>query len=147
MMQHSLAEFAALREGAVVPGGGSEAQRPAKAVAAPEKAGRAAHEPGKMNGLEKRYAAHLELRRTVGEIRHWAFEPLKLKLASATFYNVDFLVVLNDGTVELHETKGHWEDDARVKIKVAAKMFPWWAFVGVQWVKEAKTWKFERFKA
>jgi hypothetical protein len=28
-----------------------------------------------------------------------------------------------DGRLELHETKGHFEDDARVKIKWAAKDF------------------------
>jgi hypothetical protein len=107
--------------------------------------GRARHEPGRMNGLEKKYAAHLELRRATGEIRDWKFEPLKLKLAPATFYQPDFGVQLPDGRIELHETKGHWEDDARVKVKVAAALFGWFRFVGVRWDKDAKDWKFEEF--
>ena len=114
---------------------------------APVTAMRARHEPGKMNGLEKRYAAHLELRRQTGEIRDWKFEPLKLKLAPATFYAPDFGVQMLDGSVELHETKGHWEDDARVKVKVAAAMFPWFRFVGARWDKSVKDWKFEEFTA
>lgn len=118
--------------------------------------GRPQHESGSMNKLETKYAQHLELRRMTGEIQAWRFEPLKLKLAPSTFYNVDFIVVrqtrnlageITGTAVELHETKGHWEDDARVKIKVAATMFPWWQFVGVQWAKEEKDWKIERFKA
>ena len=32
--------------------------------------------------------------------------------------------MLGDGTLECHEVKGHWEDDARVKIKCAAEKFP-----------------------
>lgn len=112
---------------------------------------RAQHEPGRMNGLEKKYAQHLELRKTTGEIVDWRFEPMKLRLAPATFYSPDFLLLFHelDGRTwcELHETKGHWEDDARVKVKVAATMFPWFKFVGVQWSKDAKDWKFEVFKA
>lgn len=105
---------------------------------------RARHEPGRMNGMEKKYAAHLDLRKTTGEILGWKFEPLKLKLAPATFYNPDFGVQMPNGRMELHETKGHWEDDARVKIKWAAKDFgEWFGVVGVQWDKTAKDWKFE----
>lgn len=118
-----------------------------------EKVGRAQHTQGKMNGLEKKYAQHLEERKLCREIVDYRFEPMKLRLAPSTFLDMDFLVVLADTrfealplVVELHETKGHWEDDARVKIKVAATMFPWWRFVGVQWNKAMKDWKFEEFK-
>lgn len=108
--------------------------------------GRARHESGKMNGLEKRYATHLDLRKTTGEILDWKFEPLKLKLAPATFYNPDFGIWMASGRLELHETKGHWEDDARVKIKWAGKDFGnWFGVVGVQWDKFVKDWKFEVF--
>ena len=33
--------------------------------------------------------------------------------------------------MELHEVKGHWQDDARVKIKVAAEQYPF-RFVAVK---------------
>lgn len=106
---------------------------------------RARHQAGQMNGLEKRYAQYLEVRRITGEIQRYMFEPLKIKLANATFYNPDFYVVMADGSIEIHETKGHWEDDSRVKIKIAARMFPEIKFVGVQWLRRVKEWKFEEF--
>lgn len=109
--------------------------------------GRTKHTSGQMNGLEKKYAAHLDIRKVCGEIADWKFEPLKLKLAPATFYNPDFGLLMPDGKVELHETKGsHWEDDARVKIKVAAEMFTWFRFRAAQWDKNSKDWKFEEFR-
>ena len=108
-------------------------------------ASRQRHMPGEMNGLEKRYAAHLETRRVVGEILSYKFESIKLKLAKATFLTVDFAVVAQSGAIEMHEVKGHWEDDARVKIKVAAKLFPEFTFIGVMWERRAKFWKFEEF--
>lgn len=147
MMRFSLAEYVALKEAPQAPEAVDGPQKSSEAVAV-AKNGRARRQAGEMNGLEKRYAAHLGVRQQVGEIQAWVFEPLKLKLAPATFYAPDFLVVLADGSVELHETKGHWEDDARVKIKCAARMFPWWQFVGVQEITPRKSdWKFERFKA
>jgi hypothetical protein len=81
-----------------------------------------------MNATETAYALHLELLRRAGEIRAWSYEPMKLRLADKTYYSPDFLVVLGNGEMELHETKGFWQDDARVKIKVAAEQFPWFRF-------------------
>ena len=83
-----------------------------------------------MNGLERRYAQHLQLRQAAGEILWWKFDGIKLRLAPTTFYSPDFFLMKADGELEVHETKGHWEDDARVKIKVAAEMFPF-RFFGV----------------
>lgn len=84
-----------------------------------------------MNKLETDYAAHLELRRLAGEVLWIKYEGLKFRLADSTFYTPDFDVMLADGTMELHEVKGHWEDDARVKIKVAAELYPF-TFKGIQ---------------
>lgn len=95
-----------------------------------------------MNGTEKAYAALLELQKRAGAILDYRFESLKLRLADMTFYSPDFLVVKED-CFELHEVKGFWEDDARVKIKVAASLFPWIKFVAVQYRK--KQWKTEEF--
>ena len=77
--------------------------------------------PGSMNKTEEAYAGHLRQLMLAGEVLHFEFEPLKLRLAEKTFYTPDFMVVRRDGLIELHEVKGFWEDDARVKIKVAAK--------------------------
>lgn len=96
-----------------------------------------------MNKLEARYASEiLEPLRRAGEILDYRFERIKLKLANLTYYTPDFLVIYPDH-IGLHETKGHWEDDARVKIKVAADQFPEYEFVAVEYKK--KTWKYEIF--
>lgn len=98
--------------------------------------------PGVMNSWEKRYALCLEARQQLKEIQWFAFDAIKFRLAEKTFYTPDFLVMLDDGTIEVHEVKGFWEDDARVKIKVAADKFPF-QFIGVTLKKG--TWQFERF--
>ena len=77
-----------------------------------------------MNKLEKRYADFLERQRLAGEIKLWMFESIKLILAPSTTYTPDFLVINSDLEVELHEVKGFWRDDARVKIKTANAIFP-----------------------
>lgn len=90
---------------------------------------------GEMNKLERRYSEQLEAWRLTGEIQWWKYDAIKLRLADNTFYTPDFLVMKADSTLEVHETKGHWEDDARVKIKVAAEAYPLFRFVAVQLVK------------
>lgn len=86
--------------------------------------GRAPHVPGTMNKTEKAYADELRTLQAAGAVLWWAFEPVKLQLADRTYYTPDFLVMLADHSLECHEVKGFWEDDARVKIKVAARLFP-----------------------
>jgi len=78
---------------------------------------------GQMNGTEKLYAEHLEkIKSTV--IAWYKFEGIKLRLADNTFYTPDFAVMLTDGQMEMHEVKGYWQDDAKVKIKVASDLYP-----------------------
>lgn len=79
---------------------------------------------GEMNKTEAAYDAFLKLRQMAGEIAWYKFEGVKLRLADSTFYTPDFAVMLTDGTLECHEVKGFWQDDARVKIKVAADLYP-----------------------
>lgn len=98
---------------------------------------------GKMNKTEEAYAAHLELLKRAGEVQWYAFEVLKLRLADKTFYDTDFLVLAKDGTIEIHETKGFWQDDARVKIKVAAHQFPFFKFMAFK--KKGSGWEREEF--
>ena len=77
-----------------------------------------------MNHTEAAYARHLDARKAAGEVVWWGFEVLAVRLADRTWYHPDFAVILADGTLELHEVKGFWRDDARIKIKVAAETFP-----------------------
>lgn len=95
-----------------------------------------------MNKTEAAYADLLESKRRAGLLREYHFQALTLKLADDTRYTPDFFVVATDGTVECHEVKGFWRDDAKVKIKVAARQFPF-RFIAVRYVK--KTWLYDTY--
>lgn len=108
--------------------------------------GRKRPTPGSMNKTEEAYSVHLDFMLRRGEIEWFQFEAIKLRLADKTFYTPDFLVMANDGTLEAHEVKGHWEDDARVKIKVAAANFPF-KFIAIKpkAKKNGGGWEVEEF--
>lgn len=102
-----------------------------------------------MNGTEKRRAIELEAERRNGLIVLWKYEAVTLKLADDTRYTPDFFVLLHDGTVRMEETKGFLRDDALVKIKVAAALFPFFRFVmyTVRPKKEGGGWVIRDFTA
>ena len=81
-----------------------------------------------------------------GSVSWYRFEGVKLRLADNTFYTLDYCVMRSDGTMEMHEVKGFWQDDARVKIKVAADMYPL-KFIAVkrQAKKNGGGWSIEEF--
>lgn len=85
--------------------------------------GRMRHVTGQMNKTEAAYYAHLQ-----AQGHAWVeFEAITLKLADGCRYTPDFAVMRQDGVIELHEVKGSkaiFQDDAKVKIKLAAKLFP-----------------------
>jgi hypothetical protein len=91
-----------------------------------------------MNKWELRYAGELEVQRVCGLIDCWEFEPRKLRLAPRTYYTPDFLVVRN-GEMEYHEVKGWLRDDASVKFKVAAEMYPACTFIMVRKAKRSES--------
>lgn len=88
------------------------------AVLAPEE-----KEPA-MNRLESAFWGCLQ-RAPYKRVYH---EPFKLRLAGRTFYRVDFAAVDANGVWSLFETKGYMRDDASVKIKVAASLYPGFVF-------------------
>lgn len=104
------------------------------------------HVDGRMNGLEKRFLVEIvEPMVLEGTVKYWHFEGIKLRLADKTWWTPDFWLILSDGKVVAAEVKGHWEDDARVKVKIAAEAFPW---LHIQaWMRDQKTkqWKREDF--
>lgn len=103
-------------------------------------------EAGRMNKTEQEYARFLEQRKLAGEIVEYQFEAIKLRLADRTFYTPDFFVQGADDVMQIHEVKGYWEDDARVKIKVAAKEFPQFRFIAVKKGKKNEPqWMMEEF--
>lgn len=99
-----------------------------------------------MNKTERRYAQHLEQQLRAGELLWYRFEGMKFKLADKTFYTPDFALMRTTYEIECHEVKGHWEDDARVKIKVAAEMFPMrFVAVRLKTQREGGGWDIEQF--
>jgi len=40
-------------------------------------------------------------------------------------------VLLAGGELEIHEVKGHWEDDSRAKWKIAAELHRWAKFLAI----------------
>ncbi len=105
---------------------------------------------GTMNKTEAAYDQHLAALQYAGEILWRKFEGLKLRLADNTFYTPDFAVMAADGVMECHEVKGApgiFTDDAKVKVKVAAEMYPF-AFVVVYPIpkKLGGGWKFHRYE-
>ena len=101
---------------------------------------------GAMNKTEAAYAQHLEAKKAAGEVAWYKFEAVKLRLADNTFYTPDFAVMLPDGQMEMREVKGFWADDARVKIKVAADIYPF-KFIAVRAKskKDGGGWAVEEF--
>jgi hypothetical protein len=103
-----------------------------------------------MNHTEEKYAQYLETRLRVGEIRWWGFESWKFRLADKTYYSPDFIVVDNLLRIEAHEVKTEWstgrpgwQEDARVKIKIAAEMHPI-RFLAMTLMKDG-SWQEEQF--
>lgn len=92
----------------------------------------------KMNKLESSYASQLEILKRAGEIIDYAYESIKFQLAYKCFYTPDFIVVYSD-RFEFHETKGFMRDDASVKIKTAARLYPWFRFKIIK--RENRQWK------
>lgn len=101
---------------------------------------------GAMNKTEQAYAANLERLRQAGYIAWFKFEGVKLRLADNTFYSPDFAVMTAEGRMQMHEVKGFWQDDARVKIKVAADLYPFeFIAVKVKAKKDGGGWSVEEF--
>lgn len=79
--------------------------------------------PRGMNKTERSFAVEfLEPLKLAGEICHWEYETIKLRLADKTWYTPDFPVWLPPWTLIFVETKGGFiRDDAMGKLKIAAE--------------------------
>lgn len=106
---------------------------------------------GEMNKTEKEFADFLQKELDAHKIHSYQFEAVTLKLADNCRYTPDFFVHNLDGYMTFYEVKGFWQDDARVKIKVASEKFPMFRFVAVKKVKAkdrlltGKHWEYEEF--
>lgn len=96
------------------------------------KASRPRKVAGIMNKTEAEHAANLDVLRAAGRIVCYWYEGMTFKLARDTRYTPDFIVLLPNGEIEIHEVKGGFiRDDARVKLKLAADQYPF-RFIMVQ---------------
>ena len=103
--------------------------------------------PSTMNKTERKYSLHLETEKRAGRIHDYKYEAVKLRLADATFLTMDFFVMDCDGFVEFHDTKALWKstgkphvnEDAQIKMKVAAQHYPGFKFM-IVW-EEGGVWK------
>lgn len=86
--------------------------------------------------LEAHYAQYLTWREQAGEVTRWYYEPFSLNIAEGCRFTPDFLVILPDGTQRIDETKGYMREAARVRLRVAARLYPHWNFYLVTRTKE-----------
>lgn len=89
----------------------------------------------KLNKTEKAFLQ--ELRCFMHPGRKIGIQDITLKLGDDCRYTPDFSVWVQCdasgiGRLFVYETKGFWRDDARVKIKTGARMYPWIVFTAVQ---------------
>jgi hypothetical protein len=99
-----------------------------------------------MNKLESDYERHLVYLRgeMLTNIIWFAFEGVRLRLASSAWFKPDF-IVLTDTGIEFHECKGpFFREAAKVRIKVAAELHPWALFYVVRKIKGV--WEYERIQ-
>lgn len=101
---------------------------------------------GVMNRTEARVAAYLEREKAEGRVIAYYFDALSIRLADATHYRPDFVVLLRHFLgdddilrVVILEAKGHWEDDARAKFKIAAQQYPHFTFIACRRLKKGET--------
>ncbi len=80
--------------------------------------------------LEAAYAKHLDLRVQAGEVLRWRYEAVTFALGGGARFTPDFYVLVPlqplgewGCQIELHETKGHWREAAKVRMKVASEMY------------------------
>lgn len=85
----------------------------------------------KLNKTERAYLAFI---RCIGFA--WiGVQNVTLKLGNDCRYTPDFFVINQQGHAQAREVKGFMRDDALVKLKVAARLFPWIEFQVVRKTK------------
>ena len=77
--------------------------------------------------LEASYELYLSALKHAGEIQHYWYHPLTVKLPGGIRYTPDFMIWPNDGKVQIHECKGSLKmknaRDGITRLKIAAGVF------------------------
>lgn len=103
-----------------------------------------------LNKTERSFLAHL--RRTLPQGAYIGIQNITLKLAHDCRLTPDFSYIDANGRFVFVDTKGtrggkiHVEDDAQVKLKVAARTFRWARFVTAHWDGSEMVWKENEIK-
>lgn len=100
-------------------------EQPASETAMPTEA---EAEPKYRSKLEREFHWVLRERHPGSWIEH---EPIKLKLARGAWFTPDYCVTTRPALI-FYEVKGFWREAARVRIKVAARLYPWAKFIAVR---------------
>jgi hypothetical protein len=81
------------------------------------------------NKLETEFRQRLELAKRDGQLVDYGYERITLKLAHDTRLTPDYDAITSDGRLSFFEVKGpHQWEDSWVKLKVAAALYPHFAF-------------------
>lgn len=80
------------------------------------------------NDWESRYGSQLHLRMMASDIAMYAYQPIRLRLATAVWYTPDYIVRHIDNTIECVEVKGFMREAANLRLKIAVDRFPQFRF-------------------
>ncbi len=104
------------------------------------KARKILHETKYRSKLERDFALHLAVEEGIATY----YEPFRLRLANGAYYKPDFMVINPDRTMTIFEVKGHFREAAKVRVKVAASLHPYFRFIVV--TRSEGVWHLEEFK-
>ncbi len=104
--------------------------------------------PPEGNLLEQAFSLHLQSMLQTGEIQWWKYQPLRLRIGrnksgKAAYYKPDHGALTAEGEFILYEVKGFWREAARVRIRVAAELFPFFRFIAA--TRQDGAWEREEF--
>ena len=94
----------------------------------------------KMGKWEIAYSKYLDALIQNGEVKWYKNNHVRFLIGEGAWYTPDFIVVLPDNSVELHEVKGFEREAAIVRFKTAGMLYPHftWRMVTLkkgQWVE------------
>lgn len=109
---------------------------------------RASPEGSATNGMNKTEARFKrEVLDDLSGVLFVSYEAIKLRLADRTWYTPDFIVWMKDGNDRAYEVKGSWkaphQEDSRVKLKVAAELYPQFTFFAAVPNRDTGGWDIE----
>lgn len=104
--------------------------------------------PQEGNKTEAAFGLRLASMLQAGEIFWYRFQPLRLRIGRGgrhkdAYYKPDFAALTPNGQLVIYEVKGFWREAARVRIRVAAEVFPFFKFIAATKTKDG--WDYEEF--